>query len=136
MILSLDAPLTSLTPDEGVVTLSELLEDHITPDPAEQAEQSDLVTLLGKAIDQLPPRERLLLSLYYQEELTMKEISRLLNVSESRVCQLHMQAILRLRAVLNVRQSSKHTKRSPKMRAMAANVLNKQSLASSKTKDS
>ena len=121
MVLSLDAPLAGLAPDEGVVTLSELLEDHITPDPADQAEQSELVTLLSKAIDQLPPRERLLLSLYYQEELTMKEISKLMQVSESRVCQLHMQAILRLRAVLNVHTTSNHTKRSPKMRVMAGN---------------
>ena len=119
MVLSLDAPLASLTPDEGIVTLSELLEDQITPNPAEQAEQSELITLLGKAIDQLPPRERLLLSLYYQEELTMKEISKLMHVSESRVCQLHMQAVLRLRAVLNVHQAPKHTRKSQKVRVLA-----------------
>jgi len=119
MVLSLDAPLASLTADEGIVTLSELLEDQLTPDPAEQTEQHELLTLLGKAIDQLPPRERLLLSLYYQEELTMKEISKLMNVSESRVCQLHMQAVLRLRAALNVRQVPKHTKKLRKVRVLA-----------------
>ncbi|MER3485125.1 MAG: FliA/WhiG family RNA polymerase sigma factor, partial [Chloroflexota bacterium] len=48
----------------------------------------------------LPDRERLVLSLYYYEELTMKEISRVMEISESRVCQLHAQAILRLRAYL------------------------------------
>lgn len=120
MVLSLDAPLASITPDEGIVTLSDLLEDHITPDPAEQTEQRELTTLLGKAIDQLPSRERLLLSLYYQEELTMKEISKLMNVSESRVCQLHMQAVLRLRAALNVSQGPRHTKKSQKVRVLAS----------------
>src|SRR5205085_3786638 len=119
MVLSLDAPLASLTPDEGIVTLSDLLEDHITPDPAEQTEQRELTALLGKAIDQLPSREHLLLSLYYQEELTMKEISKLMNVSESRDCQLHMQAVLRLRAALNVSQAPRHTKKSQKVRVLA-----------------
>jgi RNA polymerase sigma factor FliA len=119
MILSLDAPLATLTPDEGIVTLSELLEDQITPDPAEQAEQHELVTLLSEAIDQLPARERLLLSLYYQEELTMKEISKLMNVSESRVCQLHMQAVLRLRAAFNINRAPKRAKRSQNVRVMA-----------------
>ena len=58
--------------------------------------------LLNAAIDRIPERERLLLTLYYHEELTMKEISRMMNVSESRVCQLHMQAILRLRSALHL----------------------------------
>ena len=51
---------------------------------------------------QLSDREKLLLALYYKEELTMKEISRVMGVSESRVCQLHTRAILRLRALLQL----------------------------------
>ena len=58
---------------------------------------------------QLPEREQLLLALYYQEELTMKEISKVMSVSESRVCQLHMQAIMRLRGVLHAQRSEEHT---------------------------
>lgn len=100
-ILSLDAPLNSLMHDDEVATLSELLEDQRTPDPAEQIEQNELTMLLTDAVENLPPREQLLLSLYYQEELTMKEISRILEVSESRVCQLHVQAIMRLRGALS-----------------------------------
>jgi RNA polymerase sigma factor for flagellar operon FliA len=113
IILSLDAPLVSVTQqdNEGAVSLGDLLEDHSTPDPAEQAEKQEMVQLLSLSIDQLPERERLLLSLYYQEELTMKEISKIMGVSESRVCQLHMQAILRLRSAFHIRQEALHKKK-------------------------
>jgi RNA polymerase sigma factor for flagellar operon FliA len=99
-VLSLDAPLSSLSQEDEVASLGELLVDHSVPGPVEQAEQQELTDTLSRAIDNLPEREKLLLSLYYQEELTMKEISKILNVSESRVCQLHMQAVMRLRGVL------------------------------------
>jgi len=55
---------------------------------------------LKKAIDALPEKERVVMSLYYYEELTMKEIGCTLRLTESRVCQLHSQAVLRLRAAL------------------------------------
>jgi RNA polymerase sigma factor for flagellar operon FliA len=96
----LDAPLSSLSQEDEVASLGELLVDHSVPGPVEQAEQQELTDTLSRAVENLPDREKLLLSLYYQEELTMKEISKILSVSESRVCQLHMQAVMRLRAVL------------------------------------
>jgi len=99
-VLSLDAPLSSLSQEDEVASLGELLVDHSVPGPVEQAEQQELTDTLSRAVDNLPEREKLLLSLYYQEELTMKEISKILNVSESRVCQLHMQAVMRLRGIL------------------------------------
>lgn len=55
---------------------------------------------LRQAIDQLPPKEKLVLSLYYFEELTMKEAGRVMDLTESRVCQLHSQAVLRLRGLV------------------------------------
>ena len=55
---------------------------------------------LGEAIGGLPEREQLVLSLYYEQELNLREIGAVLNVSESRVCQIHGQAMLRLRARL------------------------------------
>ena len=112
VVLSFDAPLGSLMQDDEVTSLSDLLEDSTTMGPVEQVEQQELITLLTTAIDRLPERERLLLSLYYHEELTMKEISKVMAVSESRVCQLHMQAVLRLRAAMNIQQDSKDTARS------------------------
>jgi len=55
---------------------------------------------VARAIEQLPEKERLVISLYYIEELTMKETGKVLNITESRVSQIHSQAIMRLRAKL------------------------------------
>src|SRR5438270_7276494 len=111
VVLSVDAPLSSFMQDDEVASLSDLIEDAHTPGPADQMEQQEMTATLGAAIDRLPERERLLLSLYYQEELTMKEISKVMGVSESRICQLHMQAVLRLRSAMNVQNGSGVTTR-------------------------
>lgn len=66
-------------------------------DPSEAVNREHLCKLLAGAIDLLPERERLVLSLYYDEELHLKEIGAVLGVSESRVSQLHSQALARLR---------------------------------------
>ena len=73
---------------------------HPGDDPAGQFATADLFEQIVGAIDQLPERERLLLSLYYEQELNMREIGAVLGVSESRVCQIHGQAMVRLRARL------------------------------------
>lgn len=72
--------------------------DHGTP--LDYITNRDMMEGLKKAIDGLPEKERLVLSLYYYEELTMKEIGKVINLTESRVCQLHAQATLRLRGVV------------------------------------
>ena len=61
----------------------------------------ELKDLLGKAIDMLPEREKHLIALYYHEDLTLREISRIFNLGEPRICQLHAQAVLRLKGKLN-----------------------------------
>jgi RNA polymerase sigma factor FliA len=61
----------------------------------------ELQAELGKVIDELPEKERLVISLYYYEELTMKEIGKTLEITESRVCQLHGKALIRLRNKLD-----------------------------------
>ena len=104
VVLSLDTPLISLMQEEEFPTLSEMLEDRATLGPAEQLEVQEMLSILRDAIDRLPERERLLLAMYYHEELTMKEISKVMSVSESRVCQLHMQAIMRLRSAFSGHQ--------------------------------
>jgi RNA polymerase sigma factor FliA len=100
-IFSLDAPLNTLSTEDDTVSVAELLEDAQTPGPAEQLEYVELMALLNQAGSQLPPREKQLITLYYHKEMTMKEISNILHVSESRVCQLHMQAITRLRTAMD-----------------------------------
>ena len=60
-------------------------------------ERQEAIGELGDAIRELPEREQLILSLYYKDELTMREVSRVLEISESRVCQLHARALTRLR---------------------------------------
>ncbi|MFQ5329788.1 MAG: FliA/WhiG family RNA polymerase sigma factor [Thermodesulfobacteriota bacterium] len=71
--------------------------DTTAEDPSQQLNMKEVKRLLGDAIDNLPERERLVLSLYYYEELNLKEIGQVLGVTESRVCQLHTQALARLR---------------------------------------
>jgi len=68
--------------------------------PGEQLERDAFKKELAKAIEGLPERERLVLALYYDEELNLKEIGEVLGVSESRVSQIHSQAALRLRSRL------------------------------------
>jgi RNA polymerase sigma factor for flagellar operon FliA len=69
-------------------------------DPVQEAEGGALRMSVAGAIDALPERERLVMSMYYDDELNLKEIGAVLGVSESRVCQLHGQALIRLRAKL------------------------------------
>lgn len=69
-------------------------------DPFFVFQKSELRDLLSLAIDTLPKKERLVVSLYYFDELTMKEIGKVLGVNESRVSQLHTKAMLRLRTKL------------------------------------
>ena len=69
-------------------------------------EAEEVRKTLGDAIDLLPEKERLVVSLYYYEELTLKEISLLMNLSEARISQLHTKAILRLRGGLEQHRQS------------------------------
>ena len=68
--------------------------------PADTAEFLELKETLAKAIDRLPEKERIVVSLYYYEELTLKEISLILHLSEARISQLHTKAIFRMRSHL------------------------------------
>jgi RNA polymerase sigma factor for flagellar operon FliA len=63
-----------------------------------ELERKQLLEALTSAITALPEREWLIVSLYYKDEMTMKEIAQILDISESRVCQLHGRALSRLRA--------------------------------------
>jgi RNA polymerase sigma factor for flagellar operon FliA len=73
-----------------------------TASPDQELSQEQRSAAIASAIENLPERERLVLSLYYERELNLKEIGEVLGVSESRVCQIHSQAALRLRAMISI----------------------------------
>ncbi len=82
------------------VSLLDTIEDTDGPNPQDALAQTELREALGEAIARLPEREKLVVTLYYYEELTLREIGEVLGVTESRVSQLHTKAILRLKARL------------------------------------
>ncbi|MDA8083612.1 MAG: FliA/WhiG family RNA polymerase sigma factor [Nitrospiraceae bacterium] len=85
--------------DEGLNIL-ECIPDPQARDPLSLLEDETRRALLARLIDLLPEKEKLLLSLYYWEEMTMKEIGKVMNLTEGRVCQLHTQALIRLKTKL------------------------------------
>ena len=82
------------------VSLLDTLTDDRSPDPATVMDQTDLKDRVADAIARLPEREKLVVALYYYENLTLREIGEVLGVTESRVSQLHTKAVLRLRSRL------------------------------------
>jgi RNA polymerase sigma factor for flagellar operon FliA len=87
--------ISSLTTEEGEITLTDS-----SADPFRDVVDEDFRAALTDAIGGLPERERLVMSLYYDDELNLKEIGAALRVSESRICQIHGQALVRLQARL------------------------------------
>jgi RNA polymerase sigma factor FliA len=75
--------------------------DHDADDPVSMFESEEVKHILAEAIEHLPDRERVVITLYYYEGLTLKEIGKVLGVTESRVSQLHTKAVLRMRAKLH-----------------------------------
>ena len=72
--------------------------DPASPDPAKVMDATDLKDRVADAIARLPEREKLVIALYYYENLTLREIGEVLGVTESRVSQMHTKAVLRLRS--------------------------------------
>ena len=74
------------------------IEDPGAPDPAKALDVGDLKDRIADSIAELPEREKLVIALYYYENLTLREIGEVLGVTESRVSQMHTKAVLRLRS--------------------------------------
>lgn len=89
---------TMFSKQEDQIHLADLLEDQTATDAEENLLVAEQKQILAKAIKQLTEREQLILSLYYQEEATLKEIAAVLDISIARVSQLHGKAIAKLRA--------------------------------------
>ena len=90
-----------LSDDEGSAPrLVDTLQDVSALDPQAMVEHGEARQLLARAVEQLPEREKVVVSLYYFEGLTLADIGRVLGVTESRICQLHTKAVLHLRTKL------------------------------------
>ncbi len=87
--------------EEGA--LVDMISDPHSPDPLDLVAERDEIKNLVESIKELPERDRIILALYYQEELTLKEIGSILEITESRVCQLHAKALHKLREKLRGR---------------------------------
>jgi RNA polymerase sigma factor FliA len=79
------------------VSLMDTIEDPNAPDPSRSLDVGDLKDRIADSIASLPEREKLVIALYYYENLTLREIGEVLGVTESRISQLHTKAVLRLR---------------------------------------
>jgi RNA polymerase sigma factor for flagellar operon FliA len=83
-------------------------------DPLSFVESKDMVEKLALAVEELPERERMVVTLYYHEELTLREIGEILELSEGRICQIFGQAVARLRLALGVKPRENAIKRGEK----------------------
>jgi RNA polymerase sigma factor for flagellar operon FliA len=82
------------------LSLVDTLEDTKAEDPVQAFETEETKYLLARAINTLPEREKIVVTLYYYEGLTLAEIGQVLGVTESRICQMHTKAVLQLRGKL------------------------------------
>jgi len=93
--------LWSVSGEGDQISLLDTIEDPSGARPADALDETELKELVADAISRLPEREKLVITLYYYEELTLREIGEVLGVTESRVSQLHTKAILRLKSRLS-----------------------------------
>ena len=97
-IAALDELWTVSSSGGDQIALIDTIEDTEAPDPQATLSHTEMREAIADAIARLPEREKLVVTLYYYEELTLREIGEVLGVTESRVSQLHTKAILRLKA--------------------------------------
>jgi len=110
-IMSEDVTITSIYDKKGTsddsMEIIDTIEDTEKLTPHDAAEEKNVKSDLQRALMRLPERERVLMVLYYQENMTMKEIGETLNMSESRVCQLHAQGLMKLKNILSENRTTR-----------------------------
>jgi RNA polymerase sigma factor for flagellar operon FliA len=94
--------LPSISGEDDELSVMDILAGDPELMPERQTAMNEFIVHLGEAIEKLPKREAVLLTLYYYEELTMKEVALVLGLTESRVSQIHSQMVLRLRGLLSL----------------------------------
>lgn len=92
---------------EGDIEIIDTIQDSNGLAPHEELEEKDVKKELENALKRLPERERTIMVLYYHENMTLKEIGEAINVSESRISQLHAQAIMKLKNLLSENRSER-----------------------------
>lgn len=110
-LLSEDVVITSIYEKKGStedsMEIIDTIEDTNKLNPHDEAEDKNIKQELEIALQRLPERERVIMVLYYQENMTMKDIGITLNMSESRICQLHAQGIMKLKNILSETRSKR-----------------------------
>lgn len=113
-LLAEDVTITSLYDKKGnaedSLEVIDTIQDTNKLNPQEEAEEKNVKQELERALQRLPERERIIMVLYYQENMTLKEIGETINMSESRVCQLHAQGIMKLKNILSENRSERMRK--------------------------
>ena len=113
-ILSDDTTITSIYEKKGSsddnLEIIDTIKDENHATPHEEYENKDVKTQLEKALKRLPERERMVMVLYYHENMTFKEIGETVGISESRTCQIHAQAIMKLKNLLSEDRSTRMQK--------------------------
>lgn len=108
-LLSDDTTVTSIYEKKGAadgdIEIIDTIQDSHRLAPHEELEEKDVKKELEEALKRLPERERTIMVLYYHENMTLKEIGETINVSESRISQLHAQAIMKLKNLLSENRS-------------------------------
>lgn len=99
-IVSLDQPVRESGADSQPLHLADVIEDPQASEAMDRVEEEELRERLVQAIRSLSEREQILLSLYYFEGLTMREVATVMDISQTRVCQLHARAVLNLKAMM------------------------------------
>ena len=110
-ILSEDLTVTSIYDKKGSnedsMEIIDTIQDTNKLTPHEEMEEKNVKQVLEKALRRLPERERIIMVLYYQENMTLKEIGGTIGMSESRICQLHAQGIMKLKNILSENRTSR-----------------------------
>lgn len=110
-LLADDTTITSIYDKKGAsdgdIEIIDTIEDAHSLAPHEELEEKDVKKELEEALRRLPERERTIMVLYYHENMTLKEIGDAINISESRVSQLHAQAIMKLKNLLSENRSER-----------------------------
>ena len=110
-LMAEETQVTSIYDKKGAadesVEIIDTIQDEQLQNPLDKLVDKDVKQELQQALKRLPERERMIMVLYYQENMTLKEIGETISVSESRVCQLHAQAIMKLKNILSSNRSDR-----------------------------